>query len=89
MRLSIWPGAGQPYVDVLEVSQHAAESEWHGVYIADHFMPNAGPGRRIDDPVLECGSVISALAAAVPNVRIGTLAYGNTYRHPAVLAART
>jgi F420-dependent oxidoreductase-like protein len=85
MRLSIWPGAGQPYSEFLEAAQHAAETGWDGVYVADHFMPNAGRGRP-DDPVLECGSMVAALAAAVPRVRIGSLVYGNTYRHPAVLA---
>jgi F420-dependent oxidoreductase-like protein len=86
MRLSIWPGAGQPYSEVLEVARHAADTGWDGVYVADHFMPNAGPGRRTDDPVLECGSLVAALGALVPRVRIGSLVYGNTYRHPAVLA---
>jgi F420-dependent oxidoreductase-like protein len=86
MRLSIWPGAGQPYHEVLEAARHAAETGWDGVYVADHFMPNAGSGRDPGDPVLECGSLVAALAAVVPRVRIGTLVYGNTYRHPAVLA---
>jgi F420-dependent oxidoreductase-like protein len=86
MRLSIWPGAGQRYSEVLEVARHAAETGWDGVYIADHFMPNAGSGRPADQPTLECGSLVAALGAAVPRVRIGTLVYGNTYRHPAVLA---
>jgi F420-dependent oxidoreductase-like protein len=86
MRLSIWPGAGQPYGEVLEVARHAAETGWDGVHIADHFMPNAGTGRPADAPVLECGSMVAALGAVVPRVRIGTLVYGNTYRHPAVLA---
>lgn len=81
MRISIWPGAGQPYGDVLQTARHAAETGWHGVWIADHFMPNGATG-----PVLECGSLVAALGAAVPRVRIGTLVYGNTYRHPAVLA---
>src|SRR5258705_5888131 len=49
-------------------------------------MPNAGPGRKADDPVLECGSLVAALGAVVPRVRIGTLGGGNTYRRPAVLA---
>ncbi|MEU8609202.1 TIGR03560 family F420-dependent LLM class oxidoreductase [Actinoplanes sp. NPDC048791] len=86
MRLSIWPGAGQPYGEVLEVARHAADTGWDGVHIADHFMPNAGSGRPTDAPVLECGSLVAALGAVVPRVRIGTLVYGNTYRHPAVLA---
>ncbi len=86
MRLSIWPGAGQPYADMLEVARHAADTGWDGVYVADHFMPNAAPGRDPDTPTLECGSLVAALGAVVPRVRIGTLVYGNTYRHPAVLA---
>ncbi|WP_229073435.1 TIGR03560 family F420-dependent LLM class oxidoreductase [Actinoplanes sp. DH11] len=86
MRISIWPGAGQPYGDVLEAARHAAETGWDGVWIADHFMPNDGTGADPLHPVLEAGSLVAALGAAVPRVRIGTLVYGNTYRHPAVLA---
>jgi F420-dependent oxidoreductase-like protein len=86
MRLSIWPGAGQRYSEMLEAARHAARTGWDGVYVADHFMPNAGTGRSPFDPVLECGSLVAAVGAVVPDVRIGSLVYGNTYRHPAVLA---
>lgn len=86
MQLSIWPGAGQPFEDVLEAARHAADTGWDAVYFADHFMPNAGPGRDTTAPVLEAGSVLAALGALVPRVRLGSLVYGNTYRHPAVLA---
>ncbi|WP_127550571.1 LLM class flavin-dependent oxidoreductase [Actinoplanes sp. OR16] len=86
MRISIWPGAGQPYGDVLEAARHASETGWHGVWIADHFMPNDGTGADPLHPVLEAGSLVAAIGAVVPRVRIGTLVYGNTYRHPAVLA---
>ena len=86
MRLSIWPGAAQPFPGVLEAARHAADTGWDGVWFADHFMPNADPGRDVTAPTLECGSVVAALAAAVPRIRIGTLVYGMTYRHPAVLA---
>jgi alkanesulfonate monooxygenase SsuD/methylene tetrahydromethanopterin reductase-like flavin-dependent oxidoreductase (luciferase family) len=86
MRLSIWPGAGQPYESILEAARHAADTGWDGVYVADHFMPNDGPGVDLRHPVLEAGSLVAALGAAVPRVRIGTLVLGNTYRHPAVVA---
>ncbi|GAA1808919.1 LLM class flavin-dependent oxidoreductase [Luedemannella flava] len=86
MRLSIWPGAGQPYGELVAAARHAGETGWDGVYVADHFMPNAGGVRLPDDPVLECGSLLAALGALVPRVRIGALVYGITYRHPAVLA---
>ncbi|MEV4277583.1 LLM class flavin-dependent oxidoreductase [Actinoplanes xinjiangensis] len=86
MRLSIWPGAAQPYSDILDVAAHAAGTGWDGVWIADHFMANTPVEVRPDLPVLEAGSLVAALGAAVPRVRVGTLVYGNTYRHPAVVA---
>jgi F420-dependent oxidoreductase-like protein len=86
MRLSIWPGALQRYDEILEVARHAEATGWDGVYVADHFMPDAAPGRDPMAPTLECGTLVAALGAAVPRVRVGTLVYGNTYRHPAVLA---
>ncbi|GAA3452006.1 TIGR03560 family F420-dependent LLM class oxidoreductase [Dactylosporangium matsuzakiense] len=86
MRLSIWPGAAQRYDEILEVAAHAEATGWDGVYVADHFMPNAVPGRDPHGPTLECATLITALGAVVPRVRLGTLVYGNTYRHPAVLA---
>ncbi|MFG2043229.1 TIGR03560 family F420-dependent LLM class oxidoreductase [Dactylosporangium sp. NPDC048998] len=86
MRLSIWPGAGQRYDEILEVARHAEATGWDGVYVADHFMANDAPGRDPMAPMLECGTLLAALGAAVPRVRLGSLVYGNTYRHPAVLA---
>src|SRR3954451_19233318 len=83
MRISIWPGAEHPWSEVLSMARHAAETGWDGVWFADHFMPN---GDDDAGPILEAGSVVAALGATVPRVRIGTLVYGNTYRHPAVLA---
>ncbi|WP_306209887.1 LLM class flavin-dependent oxidoreductase [Actinoplanes sp. RD1] len=86
MRLSLWPRATQPYADILDAARHAEQTGWDGVWIADHFMPNAGTSFPGTAPLLEAGSLVAALAAAVPRVRIGTLVYGMTYRHPAVLA---
>ncbi|HEY8523772.1 MAG TPA: TIGR03560 family F420-dependent LLM class oxidoreductase [Acidimicrobiales bacterium] len=86
MRFSIWPAATQPYTDLLAVARHAADTGWDGVWIADHFMGSGGPGFPAEAPTLEAGSLVAALAATVPRVRIGTLVYGNTYRHPAVVA---
>ncbi|WP_430782341.1 TIGR03560 family F420-dependent LLM class oxidoreductase [Actinoplanes sp. G11-F43] len=86
MRLSIWPGSTQPFSGVLEAARHAAATGWDGVWFADHFMPNRPAGQRPDEPMLEAGSVVAALAAAVDRISVGTLVYGNTYRHPAVVA---
>src|SRR5436309_726318 len=46
-------------------------------------MPNT---REREGAVLEAGSTLSALAAVVPRMRIGTIVLGNTYRHAAIVA---
>ncbi len=86
MRFSIWPSAFLPFDDVLRIARHGEQTGWDGVWFADHFMPNEPGSVPVTTPVLEAGSVVAALAAVVPRLRIGTLVYGNTYRHPAVVA---
>jgi alkanesulfonate monooxygenase SsuD/methylene tetrahydromethanopterin reductase-like flavin-dependent oxidoreductase (luciferase family) len=86
MRFAIWPSANQPWGEVLATASYAEATGWDGVWIADHFMPDAAGPFPVDTPTLEAGSLVAALAAAVPRVRIGTLVLGNTYRHPAVVA---
>jgi F420-dependent oxidoreductase-like protein len=86
MRFSIWPSAARPWDEIHEIAAHCEHTGWDGVYFADHFMPN-GPGPApLDGDTLECWSVIAALAASVPRVRLAPLVTSVTYRHPAVLA---
>jgi F420-dependent oxidoreductase-like protein len=86
MRFSIWPSANQPWSEILATASYAEATGWDGAWIADHFMPNADGPFPLEAPTLEAGSLVAALAAAVPRLRIGTLVMGNTYRHPAVVA---
>ena len=86
MRFSIWPSPAQPWDDIYEITAHCEQTGWDGVYFADHFMPN-GPGPApLDGDTLECWSVMAALAALVPRIRLAPLVTSVTYRHPAVLA---
>ena len=86
MRFSIWPTPAQPWDDILELTTHCEQTGWDGVYFADHFMPN-GPGPApVEGDTLECWSVMAALAASVPRLRLAPLVTSVTYRHPAVLA---
>lgn len=83
MQLSIWPSAVHPWPVIRDLAQRAESLGYHGVWIMDHFMENTDEG---GGHVLEGFSVLAALAAAVPRVRLGSLVAGNLYRHPAVLA---
>ena len=83
MRFSLWPDNEQPVDDVLAVAHRAETLGYDGIWMADHFMPSTPP---LGAPVLECFSVLAALAVTVPRLRLGSLVAGNTYRHPALLA---
>ena len=74
---------GPTWHSVLELWQHLEAAGWDTACVTDHFMTNTRDG---EGPVMEAWSTLSALAALVPRMRIGTIVLGNTYRHPAVVA---
>jgi F420-dependent oxidoreductase-like protein len=84
MRFALWPSLNRPWKETADAVRHADETGWDGVYVADHFMPNAE--QPADGPTFECWTAMAGLAAITEKVRIGALVSGNTYRHPAVLA---
>jgi F420-dependent oxidoreductase-like protein len=84
MRFGLFTSMGaHPWPVVLELWRHVEASGWDVACVTDHFMPN-NPER--EGPSMEAWSCLSALAALVPRLRVGTIVLGNTYRHPAVLA---
>ncbi len=83
MRFSFWPNPSQDYETMKSLAQHVEQTGWDGLWLADHFMPNA---KDVSTPWPEAWTTLSALCAVVPRIRMGTLVTGNTYRHPAVLA---
>jgi len=86
MRMSLCIDPGRSWPHVLALAQQVDSAGWHAVYVSDHFMPHDPAGRAVDGPVLECWTVLAALATQTAAVRLGSLVLGNTYRHPAVVA---
>lgn len=86
MRFAIWPSAAQTWDELLGTARHAEATGWDGVYVADHFMGDGNAFGADSTPMLEATSALAALAVATERVRLGSLVFGITYRHPAVLA---
>jgi F420-dependent oxidoreductase-like protein len=70
------------------VRQQVVEAEDSGfdtVFVMDHFYQLPGLGRP-EQEMIECYSLLSALAQHTNRVRLSALVTGNTYRHPSLLA---
>lgn len=85
MKFSVWPNIAGKWTDLLDLAHHAEQTGWDGLWVADHFMPNAAAPADLG-PTNEAWTTLAAIAGSVPRIRLGTLVTGNTYRHPAVLA---
>src|SRR5436190_421641 len=84
MRFGVFTSlTGQSWTGVLDLWRHLETAGWDIACVTDHFMPNT---RERDGAVLESWSTLTALAALVPRMRVGTIVLGNTYRHPAIVA---
>jgi alkanesulfonate monooxygenase SsuD/methylene tetrahydromethanopterin reductase-like flavin-dependent oxidoreductase (luciferase family) len=84
----VWPSFQRPWEEVLELARGVEADGWHGLWYADHYMPDTPDGAPSDGPGLECWAVLAALAAAVPRLQLGSLVSPTTVHHPAVLAKR-
>ena len=61
----------------------AEELGFDHLYLFDHFT---GLYDSQDGPCLEASTLLAALAQETTRAEIGVLVYGNTHRHPAILA---
>jgi alkanesulfonate monooxygenase SsuD/methylene tetrahydromethanopterin reductase-like flavin-dependent oxidoreductase (luciferase family) len=88
MKFSLWTSNARPWSEMLDLATYADGSGWHSLWYADHFMsqtPDDTPG---DGPALECWSILAAIAAAVPRLRLTSMVSPVTIHHPVVLAKR-
>jgi probable F420-dependent oxidoreductase len=88
VKFSLWPLNNRAPADLLQEVRAADDAGWHGVWFADHYMPNTADGTPARGDVYECWALLPALAAVTTRLRIGTLVSPTSVHHPALLAKR-
>jgi probable F420-dependent oxidoreductase len=88
VKFSLWPNNNRAPAELLEQARVAEDTGWHGIWLADHYMPNTGDATPARGDAYECWALIPALAAVTERVRIGTLVSPTSVHHPALLAKR-
>ena len=82
-----YPGVGpaELFDEIARQAREADSSGFDTVLVMDHFyqLPMLGAP---EEYMLECYSLLSALARETSRVRLSALVTGNTYRNPAILA---
>lgn len=71
------------WAQILDQWRQAETLGFDSAWLFDHFTALYGDP---DGPCLEASTLLAALARETTRLKIGVLVYGNTHRHPAILA---
>jgi alkanesulfonate monooxygenase SsuD/methylene tetrahydromethanopterin reductase-like flavin-dependent oxidoreductase (luciferase family) len=88
MKFSVWPNMSHAPAEVLDTARWAEQRGWHGVWYADHYMPNTGSAAIEPGDTHECWAMLPAIGAVTDRVRVGSLVAPTSVHHPALLANR-
>jgi alkanesulfonate monooxygenase SsuD/methylene tetrahydromethanopterin reductase-like flavin-dependent oxidoreductase (luciferase family) len=88
MEFAVWPSFQRSWAETLDLARWAAGAGFAQFWYADHLMANTDDDRVDADDSLEGWTVLAAVAASVPGIRLTSMVSPVTIHHPVVLAKR-
>jgi alkanesulfonate monooxygenase SsuD/methylene tetrahydromethanopterin reductase-like flavin-dependent oxidoreductase (luciferase family) len=88
MKFSVWPSYDRSWDETLALATWAEANGFDGFWYADHLMPFRADGTPDPGDALECWTVLAAVGAAVPRLRLVSMVSPVSIHHPVLLAKR-
>lgn len=88
MDFAMWTMYDRPWDEALQRAQWAEASGYHSFWYADHIMEFTDDGSTASGAALECWSVLAAIGAVVPRLRLVSMVSPVSIHHPVLLAKR-
>ena len=84
----MWPSYDRSWDETLALAVWAEANGFDGFWYADHLMPFRADGTPDPSDALECWTVLAAVGAAVPRLRLVSMVSPVSIHHPVLLAKR-
>jgi alkanesulfonate monooxygenase SsuD/methylene tetrahydromethanopterin reductase-like flavin-dependent oxidoreductase (luciferase family) len=88
VKFSVWPSYDRSWDETIALARFAEAKGFDGFWYADHLMPFRPSTAPDDGDALECWTVLTAVGALVPRVRLVSMVSPVTIHHPVLLAKR-
>ncbi len=88
MDFAVWPAYDRSWEETLALAQFAERNGYRSFWYADHMMPDRPDGTPDPGDAYDCWTILAAVGAVVPRVRLVSMVSPLTIHHPAVLAKR-
>ncbi len=88
MDFAVWIMSDRSWDGALATARWAETTGYRSLWYADHLMPFRADGASDPGDALECWSVLAAIGAAVPRLRLVSMVSPVSIHHPALLAKR-
>ena len=88
MDFAMWTMYDRSWDEALERARWAEAVGYHSYWYADHLMPFTEDGTTDPGDALECWTVLAAIGATVPRLRLVSMVSPVSIHHPVLLAKR-